>query len=76
MNTSLEQDGIIYGLAQACVEAARAIADRATPEGVIEGAVQIIHDDDPERVAQCLQRVLAGLRMSLGETGTVKVDLL
>lgn len=73
MSHKLEEDGIVYGLAKACVIATREIADRATPEGFIEQTARLIRDDNPERVAQCLQMVLEGLQISLGKT--VKVDL-
>jgi hypothetical protein len=39
MSHKLEEDGIVYGLAKACVEATREIADKATPEGFIKQVV-------------------------------------
>ncbi|WP_241120550.1 hypothetical protein [Achromobacter xylosoxidans] len=73
MSHKLEEDGIVYGLAKACVEATREIADKATPEGFIKQVVYLTRDDNPEHVAQCLHMVLEGLQISLGKT--VKVDL-
>lgn len=75
MSHQLEQDGIVYGLAQACVETLRVIADKATPEGLIQQAAQIIGDDNPERVANFLHSMLEGLHKSLGEAVAVKVKL-
>lgn len=72
---SLESNGIVYGLAQACVETLRVIADKATPEGLIQQAAQIIGDDNPERVANFLHSMLEGLHKHSGEDGAVKVEL-
>ena len=72
---SLESNGIVYGLAQACVETLRAIADKATPESLIQQAAQSIDDDNPEHVANFLHQVLTELHTFLGEPGTVKVAL-
>ena len=74
---NLEENGIIYGLAKACVETAREIADKSTPKGYIEEATRLIRDDNPDAVAHCLQRILTGLQILSGKaTNTVKVDLL
>ncbi len=75
MSHKLEEDGIVYGLAQACVETLRAIADKATPESLIQQAAQSIGDDNPERVANCLHSMLEGLHKHSGEAGAVKVKL-
>lgn len=76
INTAdLEQDGIVYGLAQACVEAMHTIAAKVTPEGFIQEAVQLTGENNPERIAQFLHELLAGLRGALGDTGPVKVEL-
>ncbi|MFT3847903.1 MAG: hypothetical protein QM739_04275 [Propionivibrio sp.] len=59
----LEQDGIVFGLAQATVQALREIADTATPERFIKIVVKQLTDAGEVPTAE---RVAAHLHTTLG----------
>lgn len=68
--TTAEQDGIIHGIASACVAAIREAADSASPEQFIRLAtaqVEQAGEFSAERVAACLHTTLKALHTTSAE---------